>query len=268
MEKSSKFLKIRIHPLRQTGTTGNLRMAVMRATREQDGFAGLTHPRLSTAWKQQRNQTFTGNDAKNLRLCGRAYYATTEMLKPNLWIGQKAYEGLERLPWEDLALAYYGRRLPDALLPAWSELRNANRDLSGIDVLKSYAQASAVLEFSGDKSEIIAIWSAELEDLKGAVESELGMIDLGLDCLAVADRRHVAMEWSVLLAGVYARPDHFGPVVERLNRHGLLSSREDCETVFQQYVTLSSKGIVEPLAANAGPMCVRIFAVVQPDDSR
>jgi hypothetical protein len=34
-------------------------------------------------------------------------YATTEMLKLNLRIEQKAYEGLERLPWEDLALAYF-----------------------------------------------------------------------------------------------------------------------------------------------------------------
>jgi hypothetical protein len=29
------------------------------------------------------------------------------MLKLNLQIEQKAYEGLERLPWEDLALAYF-----------------------------------------------------------------------------------------------------------------------------------------------------------------
>ncbi|MGJ4945914.1 hypothetical protein ACQR1W_35495 [Bradyrhizobium sp. HKCCYLS1011] len=65
----------------------------------------------------------------------------------------------------------------------------------------------------------------------------------------------------MLLAGLFAKPDRFGSIVERLNEAGLLSAEDDCKTLFQTYVALSEIDVVEPLAANATPTNVRIFAV-------
>ena len=129
-----------------------------------------------------------------------------------------------------------------------------NRDLSGIDLLKNLEHAEEVLRLNPTTSEIIAIWSPELEDLKGAELAETDLRLLGLDCLAIG-------EWSVVLAGIYANPDHFSLFVDRLNAQGLLNSEKDCEALFQTYVALSEIDVVEALAANAKPMNVKIFAV-------
>jgi hypothetical protein len=193
------------------------------------------------------------------KICGymvvrKPEYAKTGVLTPRPWIGPKTYRGLDRVPWEDLEIAWFDRRRRASILPLWQELDRLNRDLSGIRVFKNLRHAQEVLELASEKSEIIAIWSRELEEIKGAGPAEADLTLLGLDCMAIG-------EWSVVLGGIYAEPDHFAPFVERLNAQGLLSSEEDCEALFQSYVALSENDIVEPLAANAVPMSVRIFAL-------
>jgi hypothetical protein len=194
------------------------------------------------------------------KICGFAVvrkpeYATTDVLKPNLRAGGRTYRGIDRLRWEDFELAYYGGNLPTHLLSIWQDLRRDNNDFSGIHLLRQYEEAKQVLEFSGPSSEIIALWSPELAECKGTINSKIKLEYLGLDCVAIG-------EWSVLLDGVYFKPDSFARVVERLNDHGLLSSGEDCDEVFRQYVELSSKGVVEPLADNAKAMNVSVFATI------
>jgi len=193
------------------------------------------------------------------KICGyvvvhRLDRAATGKVAAKLRIGEKTYRGLDRLPWEDLERRYFDRRLPASLQPIYDMLKATNRDLSGIEILKSYSDAQEVLRFAGTTSEIIAIWSRELEELKGAEAANVDARFLGLDCLAIG-------EWSVLRDGVYAKPDQFAASVARLNEHGLLSSDHDCETAFRTYVALSREAIVEPLAADAVPMIVKIFAV-------
>jgi hypothetical protein len=55
-------------------------------------------------------------------------YASADWIKPKLQIGDKTYRGMCRLPWEDLAQAYYNKRLTSSLLPIWQELGCGNVD--------------------------------------------------------------------------------------------------------------------------------------------
>jgi hypothetical protein len=205
------------------------------------------------------------------RICGflvvrKPDYAASERLSPNLRLDEKSYHGIDRLPWEDFALAYYDQKLSTPLLNVWKELKRSNSDLSGIEVLKSYERAKQVLALSAEKSETIAIWSPELEELKGATEAEVNLNYLGLDCLAKSKDKPMTVEWSVLLSGVYAEPSYFESAIDRLNDHGLLPSPQDCEAVFDRYVELSFKEIVEPLAKDAMPMSVKVFAAARRAD--
>jgi hypothetical protein len=201
----------------------------------------------------------TGGAAMSETICGYVVvrqpdHVAPERIAPRLKIGNKTYRGLDRSPWEDLDQMYFDRKLPASLQSIRDVIEVTNRDLSGIKVLKSHQLAQEVLRHAGEASEIIAIWSRELEELKGAEPAGIDLTLLGFDCFAMG-------EWSVLRDGVYALPDHFTAFVLRLNEHGLSSSEDDCAAVFRTYIALSAKDIVEPLAANAVPMIVKIFAV-------
>ena len=194
------------------------------------------------------------------RICGyivlrKPEYATTKFHNYDMRVGQKTYRGIDRLRWEDIELAYHDNDLQPSLLPHWEELRRYDKDTSGLKLLKSYEQAREVFEFSRETSEIIAVWSPELAELKGTMNSEVQLEYLGLDCIALG-------EWSILLAGVYAKPDRFHWAIERLNDNGLLTSEDDCNAIFRQYVDLSSTDIVEPLADDARAENVRLFVPV------
>lgn len=194
------------------------------------------------------------------KICGyivlrKPEYASTESVTFNMRVGQKTYRGIDRLRWEDLELGCYDHTLTPSLLTRWEELRRDGKDFTGLPLLKSYKHAREVWEFSQETSEIIAVWSPRLAELKGTINSEIRLEYLGLDCIALG-------EWSVLLAGVYAKPDQFHGAIERLNDSGLLTSEDDCNAIFRRYVELSLTGIVEPLADNALAEGIRLFAPV------
>jgi hypothetical protein len=173
--------------------------------------------------------------------------------EPNRKIGQKTYRGVDRLPWEDLKLAYYKGDLPTPLLPLWQELKLGSRDFTGLKLLTNYSDAVAVKNNWHEVSEIIALWSPELEQIKGGINCEIELIDIGLDCFCLG-------EWSVLLDGVYAQPEYFEWAVGRLNQHGLLSSDSDCSAIFDRYLELARTDIVEPLEDGAKATNIRVFA--------
>jgi hypothetical protein len=192
------------------------------------------------------------------QICGYLVVRKPEWTKTHLprnpRIDGKEYYGIARRAWEDFEVAYYDRRLPAELLPVWQDLERDTSDFSGVKLLKCYAQASDVLDFSGDKSEIIAFWSAELAKIKGTIDAAVALEYLGLDCCS---------EWSVLCNGVFWRPEHFTETVPQLNRWGLLASEAECKRAFDRYLHLSATEIVEPMMEDPPMTCISVFRVPQ-----
>ena len=193
------------------------------------------------------------------KICGfvvvrQPEWTATDLLRRNPKIGEKEYHGVDRLRWEDFEVAYYDRRLPDALLPVWHDLDRGNSDFSGVKVLKSFGQARKVLDFSGEKSEIIAIWSAELADIKGTIDADVALEYLGVDCFALG-------EWSILASGVFRQPEQFPETAAQLNRWGLLACDAGCKGVLDRYLQLSSTELVEPLMEDPLMTSISIFRV-------
>jgi hypothetical protein len=191
------------------------------------------------------------------RICGfivvrKPEHAESELLKPKMRVGEKVYRGVDRLRWEDFELSYYDRHLPAELLPIWQMLERDTSDFSEFKLLKDYQKSKRVLEFSGENSEIVAIWSPHLEEVKGASHSEVNLTYLGLDCVCFG-------EWSVVQAGVYERPEYFPEAVTQLNEHGLLTSDAECDAVFARYLELASSEIVEPLMEEAKATNIKVF---------
>ena len=115
----------------------------------------------------------------------------------------------------------------------WQELNLGAGDFSGLTLLKDYQNAKEVLRFSRKKSEIIAIWSPELEEIKGALHCDVDLDYLGIDCFAMG-------EWSVLLSGVYERPEYFPQTVAQLNHYVVLTAGAEFQAVFDRYIDLDA----------------------------
>lgn len=195
------------------------------------------------------------------KICGfivvrKSEYSTNELLKPNLIVREKIYQGVDRLRWEDMDVAYYEKRLPLSLLPIWQELNLGAADFSGLKLLKEYQKAKEVACFSGKQSEIIAIWSPELDEMKGSFHCDVELNYLGIDCFALG-------EWSALLSGVYACPEYFTQTVAQLNQHGLLTSEAECDALFDRYLDLATSEIVEPLGEGTKATNIRVFVAVK-----
>ena len=192
------------------------------------------------------------------RVCGfvvvrKPEYANNGLLNPKMRIGEKTYQGVDRLRWEDIEVAHdSGRGLPPDLLPIWEELRGDSADFSGLYLLKDYQKAKTVLEFSGETSELVAVWSPELEEVKGAFPCHASLTCLGLDCVVIG-------EWSVILSGVYAKPEYFPEAVLHLNQYGLLSSDAECASVLARYLDLAASEIVEPVMERPRATNIRVF---------
>src|SRR5262245_57542525 len=119
------------------------------------------------------------------RICGfvvvrKPEHVKAAMLTPNMWLGDKPYRGVDRLRWADLDVAYYDGRLPSDVSPIQQQLHRDTADFSGLKLLTDYQKAEA-RGFSGEKSEIIAVWSPYLEDTKGTIPCDINLRYLGLD---------------------------------------------------------------------------------------
>lgn len=193
------------------------------------------------------------------RICGfmvvrKPEHAQEGSVKPNMRIGEAVYRGIDRLPWEELDGAFWERHLPFDLENIRAELERENSDFSGLRLLRDYNKTKMVLNFSGEKSEIVAVSSPEIEIIKGVVYSEARMKFLGFDCFALG-------AWSVLQAGVYQRSEHFQETIPLLNEHGLLKSAGECDKVFERYLELASHNFVEPLMRQVEVVNIAVYAV-------
>jgi hypothetical protein len=191
------------------------------------------------------------------KICGfmvvrKPKFASNEREKYNLTANGRSYHGVDRLLWEDLDDAYYDGRLPASLRHTRNEIEDDARDLSGLKLLKDYRKAKEVLSFCGGTSEIIAMWSPELEKIKGAYVSNIKFEYLGIDCVGFG-------EWSVLLYGAYQHPDRFPETVSQLNQWGLLTSDDQCALAFERYLELSRIEVVEPLQDDARATHIRVY---------
>jgi hypothetical protein len=191
------------------------------------------------------------------KICGfqvvrKPAFASRKLEEPNLQLGEKIYHGVDRFPWEDFAVAYYDRRLPAALFSIWQELQRSSIGFLAPECLADYEQAREVLRFSGPTSELIAIWSPELEQIRGAPDCAFALEYLGMDCICLG-------EWSVIRDGVYLHPDQFPETIPKLNPWGLLTSDSDCKELADRYLELSATEIVEPPMENPKFANVRVF---------
>jgi hypothetical protein len=191
------------------------------------------------------------------RICGfqvvrKPAFASSPQERPNLRLGEKTYCGVDRFPWEDFHAAHCDNRLPVGLAAIWQELRRSSMAFHAPECLVDYKEAKEVLRFSGPTSEMIAIWSSEIEQIKGATDCALALEYLGMDCVCLG-------EWSVIRDGVYLLPDQFEGTVSKLNQWGLLTSEPDCRELADRYLELASMEIVEPLMENPKFSNIRVF---------
>jgi hypothetical protein len=190
------------------------------------------------------------------QICGfmvvrKPKYATGVFHTLNYELGDRNYLGVDRLPWEDLDVSYYRGEVPTSFLEIMELLRTENKDYSGLPVLKDYEKAVDVWLGCRETSDIIAIWSPELSKIKGSFPYSGNLRYLGLDCFALG-------EWSVILRGIFAKPDRFVCQTNYLNENGLLFSC-DCQSILNRYVDLARENELEPLSNNAEATCLSVF---------
>lgn len=152
------------------------------------------------------------------------------------------YGGFDRMPWFDVDEAYWGDGLPDDLRVI--RKRAESGDFTGLGLVFEIEEARQVLAFSNreeERNEIIAVYSKELGSIRSTITHPLGEIDwLGWDVAVPGSS-------SLLLDGVFWRPELFKERSHLLNKHGLLSSPEEVDRYVSAYRPLGEQNLVEPI---------------------
>lgn len=186
-------------------------------------------------------------------------FAVAKSCNLNFRLEQKTYRGIDRLPWEDIDDAYYSGRISSELMRVRQQIESENRGVLGPRLLRDLDAVRTVWRVFKERTEIVAICSSELASNGNAAPFDGSFRFIGFDCISLG-------EWSVILRGVFYRPDLFPDFVPLLNENGLLASESKCKELFYRYVDLSStnEDIVEPLMDAARPTCIQMYLV---DDS-
>jgi len=198
------------------------------------------------------------------KICGfmvvrKPEHATGAFQPQSYRLGETIYRGIERLPWEDLAVEHYAGTLSPALARFIETIKNENRDFTGLDVLRDHAAATAVWQAYSETTEIIALWSPQLSEIKGDFDYDGRVLWSAYDCWSLGEG-HLG-EWCLLTEGLYLHPEHFLREAPLLNEFGLLDSPNDCEAVFRRYLELALKEIVEPLGPVPTLHAIKVLAV-------
>ena len=140
------------------------------------------------------------------------------------------YAGIDRMPWFDLDEEYYANTLSTDIAAIRNKIRKTDTDFTGIKVCADFKDAEHILNYvnrsvSEFRNEIISISSKSLNRSKGIVESNKTIIWYGYDIVALGNS-------SILIEGLFTRPDIFENYIKKLNCHGLF----DDLSVFDEYV--------------------------------
>jgi hypothetical protein len=174
-------------------------------------------------------------------------------------LGETIYRGIDRLPWEDLELEHHAGTLSPALGTFIESLKNNDKDFTGFRLLRDHAAATTVWQAYSEKTEIIAVWSPQLSEIKGSFDYEGTILWSAYDCYSLG--QGYLGEWCLLTEGLYFHSEHFRQQVPLLNEFGLLNSPDDCRAVFQRYLELAKDEMVEPLGSAPTLHAVKVLAV-------
>lgn len=133
------------------------------------------------------------------------------------------YGGIDRMAWFDVDDQFYAGTLPDSILQVQQRIYKSNSELSGIEICRELDLALMLLEYSNgiyNANELIAIRSEALTPFKGIVTIDPARLEwIGYDVVALGQQ-------SLLSDGLFSVPAAFPNWQTRINRFGLLSSRD------------------------------------------
>jgi hypothetical protein len=166
-----------------------------------------------------------------------------------LHLGGILYEGFDRMAWFDVDEAILGGKLSQQLVEARNRARAA--DFSGIDIVKVRVEAESLLAAANHemaRNEIIVLNSKMLAQLKGETLLPASEVEwIGYDVAPAGNS-------SLLLNGIFVRPDLFRAPGEVLNEHGLLRSVEDADRYIAECRALATRNLLEPVDEEPYPV--------------
>lgn len=155
------------------------------------------------------------------------------------------YNGIDRMPWHDVARAFYAGLLPEHLQETFVSIFDHQNAFRGLLLCQSLEETRQLLDHLNPsqkaQNEIIGVYAGEISghhDIQ-SVESTF----LGYDYVCLR-------EWSILYAGIFMVPAAFSIWNDCINANGLFVSAEFVDRYAAQYVALSEREIVEPLASD------------------
>ncbi len=146
------------------------------------------------------------------------------------------------MAWVDVDRAEKSTLLPTALGAKWRELRAlhaANRDIVLVADYRFAVELLAAVDPEQKRVEICTAYSPTLARRFGGFRSQVSVLELGIDIYCPG-------YGSMLLQGVYARPDLFSAAASRLNNYGLLDPDEETLTSYiERYLRIEEEADLE-----------------------
>lgn len=167
---------------------------------------------------------------------------TVEPYKRLFRVGTKEYRGMERSHLYDIVEDYYKKKLPPDLHIIIKKNYEESNDLLLVELIRDLEEAKKILQYvrgKNDLSELIAIRSDIVSEIKGTVDIDPAEIEwLGYDILSFGNG-------SLILNGIFLKPDHFSKWVPWINDNGLFAGKEQVQAYIDDYLQLASDDIVE-----------------------
>ena len=132
-------------------------------------------------------------------------------------IKSKCYSGVSRVPWYELDEMFYAGVLPEYLTKIRNDLIELNQPNLDILLMKNIDIARAVLKFSNsiqNRYEIAALFSDNLERLKGSFNTDIDIEWLGFDIF-------YSGYGSQIKEGIFEKELLFSHFIDKLNSNGL-----------------------------------------------
>jgi len=157
-------------------------------------------------------------------------------------LGGKEYRGMQRNHLEDVAEEYYGKTLPADIHRIYKMSQEESNDLLFLNYIKNYRDALTILDYvskKNDLNELIAIASDTITEGKGDFDFANGKIEwLGYDVIVFGGS-------SLILDGLFFKPEHFEKWVPLINENGLFSNKDHIHDFIKHYFIVADKGIIE-----------------------